>query len=125
MSEYFKELEAFLSQIPAIGNPVGKGETEEGLWWIKFNLDIHHPLAWQVVQEFGHVINYLSLDEPLPTLFYPVSPPPYMNGGPDKYLSWIVESKQNTFTPSDLAKWLEGSLPSPVDDFTQWNEGIL
>lgn len=125
MSEYFKELEAFLSRVPGISTPVGKGETEEGPWWIKFRLNIHHPLAWQVVQEFGHVINCLSLDEPLPTLFYPVSPPPYMNGGPDKYLSWIVESKQNTFTPSDLAKWLEGRLPSPVDDFTQWNEGIL
>jgi hypothetical protein len=121
ISEYFNELEAFLSRIPGIHMPIGKGQTEEGLWWIKFRLDIRNPLAWQVVQEFGHVINYLSLNEPLPTIFYPVSPPPYMNGGPDDYLSWVVESKHNSFSPTDLVKWLEGRLPRPVDDLTKWS----
>jgi hypothetical protein len=51
---------------------------------VKFAIDIEHPLAWSVVQELGHVLNYVSLEERLPTVFMPVSPPPYMNGGPDE-----------------------------------------
>ncbi len=101
---------------------IGKGETDDGLWWVKFTIDIHHPLAWNVVQEFGHVLNYISLDERLPTTFYPVSPPPYMNGGPDNFLSWVIESTEQSFTPNLLAEWLEGRLPRPIDDLGQWKE---
>ena len=116
----FRSLEAFLARVPAIVPPFGRGFDDEGGWWIKFGIDIDHPLAWQVVQEFGHVLNYLSLGERLPTRFMPVSPPPYMNGGPREFLSWVIECSAADFRPGTAAKWLEGRLPSPVDDLAQW-----
>ena len=119
--EYFNELEKFITRVPGIKPGIGKGQTEDGLWWIKFQIDIDHPLAWKIVQEFGHVVNYLSVNEPLPTVFYPASPPPYMNGGPDQFLSWVIESKHKDFTPKLLAEWLEGRLPRPVDDLAEWD----
>ena len=77
-------------------------------------------MAWRIVQELGHVLNYVSLNERLPTVFMPVSPPPYLNGGPRNYLSWVIESSDAAFTPSDCAECLEGHLPRPVDDPEQW-----
>jgi hypothetical protein len=116
----FTSLQAFLAQIPAIEGAIGNGMGETGLWWVKFRVDIRHPLAWQVVQELGHVVNYLSLDERLPTVFYPVSPPPYLNGGPQEFLSWIIENKHPDFKPDHLKEWLEGRLPQPVNDEAEW-----
>lgn len=117
----FKTLIDYLEKVPSVNKPIAFGD-EDGLWWIKFSLDTENRLAWSIVQEFGHVINYLSIDERLPTVFYPVSPPPYMNGGPYDYLSWVIETKDKEFKPSTLMKWLEGRLPSPVEDLEQWNE---
>jgi hypothetical protein len=77
-------------------------------------------MAWRIVQELGHVLNYLSLNERLPTVFMPVSPPPYMNGGPRNFLSWVIECSDAGFTPSNCAEWLEGRLPWPIDDPEQW-----
>lgn len=116
----FHSLEGFLERIPGITRPFGHGSTPDGQWWVKFSLDIHHPLAWQVVQELGHVLNYLSLSERLPTVFMPVSPPPYLNGGPEEFLSWLIECSDKDFKPGTLAKWLESRLPQPVDDVEQW-----
>lgn len=117
----FKTLIDYLEKVPSVNKPIAFGD-ENGLWWIKFSLDTENQLAWSVVQELGHVINYLSIDERLPTVFYPVSPPPYMNGGPYDYLSWVIETKDKAFKPGTLMKWLEGRLPSPVEDLEQWNE---
>lgn len=102
-------------------NPISFGDIN-GYWWLKFSLDIENKLAWNVVQELGFVINYISIDERLPTVLYPVSPPPYMNGGPSDFLSWVIETKDKEFKPGTLMKWLEGRLPNPVDDLEQWNE---
>ncbi|HKD60002.1 MAG TPA: hypothetical protein VKB47_06055 [Terracidiphilus sp.] len=77
----FQPLKEFLSRVPAINSSIGYGLDDDGYWWLKVSIDIDHPLAWNVVQELGHVLNYLSLNERLPTVFKPVSPPPYMNGG--------------------------------------------
>ncbi|HEX2847767.1 MAG TPA: hypothetical protein VHN59_14555 [Chitinophagaceae bacterium] len=118
--ENFKELENFITKLPGARTLVGKGHAEDGLWWIKFSFDIDHPLAWRVVQELGHVINYLSLNERLPAVFYPISPPPYINGGPDEFLSWIIESKDKDFSPKLLFEWLEGRFPNPVDNPAEW-----
>jgi hypothetical protein len=115
----FSGLEKFLGRIPAIRGSVGKG-VDNGLWWVKFSIDIEHPLAWRVVQELGHVLNHLAINERLPTVFMPVSPPVYLNGGPREYLSWVIESKTKDFTPSTCAEWLEGRLPRPVDDHAAW-----
>jgi hypothetical protein len=116
----FQPLIDFLGRVPAIGpaNVFGSGDAQDG-WWIKFALDIRHRLAWNVVQELGHVLNYLSVEEPLPTVFKPVSPPPYMNGGPDEFLSWVIEAPAS-MEPATVAQWLEGRLPRPADDEAQW-----
>lgn len=114
-----KELTDYLERIPAIQTPISSGTFESGIWWTKFSIDINHELAWRVVQELGHIINYLSIDERLPTVFYPVSPPSYLNGGPEQFLSWVIESKDTEFEPETLKAWLENRLPS-VDDLEEW-----
>ena len=72
------------------------------------------------MQEMGHVLNYVSVEERLPTVFKPVSPPPYMNGGPDEFLSWVIECPNIEFTPDICAEWLEGRLPRPVEKLSEW-----
>lgn len=117
----FESLINYLEKVPSIKSSIATGEYEEGLWWIKFQIDIKNKFAWSVVQELGCVINYISLDERLPTIFYPVSPAPYMNGGPKDFLSWIIETKDKEFKPDDMKEWLEGRLPNPLDDLEQWD----
>lgn len=119
-SSKFQPLTEFLTRVPGIQSPIGTGLLDDGGWWAKFAIDIDHPLAWHVVQELGHVLNYLSLEERLPTVFKPVSPPPYMNGGPDQFLSWVIEADDAEFTPAHAAEWLEGRLPDPVTDEDEW-----
>ncbi len=119
----FTKLVDFLARIPAIeindtpSRGIGSGESDAG-WWVKFQIDVDHDLAWNTVQEMGHVLNYLAVDERLPTVFKPVSPPPYMNGGPDEYLSWIIEGAD--MPPGTVATWLEERLPKPVEDEAAW-----
>ena len=113
-------LAMYLRRIPSVNSSIGKGRTNDGFWWVKFSLDITSPLAWHAVQELAHVLNYLSLDERLPTVFKPGSPPPYMNGGPKEFLSWVIESREPGFSAEACMKWLEGRLPRPVDDPSAW-----
>lgn len=117
----FKTLIEYLEKVPAIQKPIASDSDENGFWWIKFGIDINHELAWNVVQEIGCVVNYISFKERLMTIFYPVSPAPYLNGGPKDFLSWVIENKDKDFRPGTLQKWLEGRLPQPVDDLEQWN----
>jgi hypothetical protein len=117
----FEKLLTYLKRLPAMSRAIGTGMYDSGNWWVKFSLDIAHPLAWNAVQELGCVLNYLSLTERLPTVFMPVSPAPYLNGGPDQFLSWVIESKDPFFKPDLAAEWLEGRLPNPVEDPSQWN----
>jgi hypothetical protein len=116
----FQTLETFLALLPGVAPPFGHGYEADGQWWVKFSIDIGNSLAWHVVQELAHVLNYLSVDERLPTVFKPVSPPPYLNGGPREFLSWVIECSDGEFKPGSVAKWLEGRLPQPVQDFDQW-----
>jgi hypothetical protein len=117
----FDTLATYLRRVPSVNDAIGTGFDAAGGWWVKLSIDIDHPLAWRVVQELGHVLNLLSLDERLPTVFKPVSPPPYMNGGPKDFLSWVIECGDDDFPPGSCAKWLEGRLPRPVDDPEQWD----
>jgi hypothetical protein len=121
----FTTLETFLDSVPAVVGPIGKGSDQNGSWWVKFGIDIDHELAWRVVQEFGHVLNYVSLAERLPTVFKPLSPPPYMNGGPREFLSWVIECEDSDFPPAKCAQWLEGRLPRPVEDLASWKNEEL
>lgn len=113
-------LVAFLKTVPGVNPIIGQGAFENGKWWVKLQIDIEHPLAWQVIQELGHILNYVSISEPLPTIFKPVSPPPYMNGGPKDFLSWVIESTETEFSPALCAEWLSGRMPRPIDDLSQW-----
>lgn len=117
----FISLKEYLLKIPAVNAVFAHGVYDDGNWWIKLRLDIDNKYAWHAVQELGCIVNYISIDERLPSSFYPVSPAPYMNGGPDEYLSWIIESKDPEFKPGTLMKWLEGRLPQPVDDLDAWD----
>lgn len=127
----FRTLLDYLSRIPPVQKNetpwggFGSGEDNNGLtWWVKFSLDIDHPLSWTAVQELGYVLNFLSLGERLPTIFKPVSPPPYLNGGPSEFLSWVIEGPIE-MPPGTVAKWLEGRLPQPVDDVGQWPDPTI
>lgn len=111
---------AFLRKIPSIEPQIDSGVFENGLWWVKFKIDINHPLAWRIVQELGNILNYVSVTERLASVFKPISPPVYLNGGPREYLSWVIESTATTFTTYICLEWLEGRLPRPVDDLAQW-----
>ena len=119
----FGTLIEFLARLPAVevndttSRGIGSGESDAG-WWVKFTIDIDHDLAWYAVQEMGHVLNDLSAEERLPTAFKPVSPPPYMNGGPEEFLSWVIEGTD--MPPGTVAKWLEERLPKPVEDEAAW-----
>jgi hypothetical protein len=106
--------------VPSVDKSIGTGVFKNGRWWTKLIIDIKHPLAWRVVQELGHVLNYVSVNERLPTVFMPVSPPPYMNGGPEDFLSWVIECKDKDFLPKDCAEWLEGRLPKPASKLAKW-----
>lgn len=113
------KLVAFLNQIPG-ARVISSDVTPDAYWWVKLEIDISHKLAWSVVQELGFVLNYISIGEKLPTVFMPVSPPPYLNGGPREFLSWAIESKFNYIDPTWIASELEGRLPNPVSDESQW-----
>lgn len=119
----FARLLAYLSRLPAMQQPINHGKDKKtGHWWVDFSLDIRHPLAWNVVQELGFVLNYISLDERLPTVFMPISPPPYLNGGPTDFLRWVIQSQHPDMTPDLVAEILAARLPNPVDDLSQWHK---
>lgn len=120
LAQGLQKLRAYVERIPTV-QIVSASQASEARWWIKFDINIHHPLAWNVVQELGHVLNYISVTERLPTVFKPVSPPPYMNGGPEDYLSWVIEAEEALLDVGYIADTLEGRLPRPVEDETQWD----
>ena len=121
----FGKLIDFLLRIPALDSNdtpsrgIGSGEEADGGWWVKFSIDIDHDLAWHTVQELGAVLNYLSIEERLASTFKPVSPPPYLNGGPEEFLSWVIEAPDE-LRPGTLADTLEDRLPKPVEDEAAW-----
>lgn len=113
------QLVDYLSRMPAT-TVLSSKVTADAYWWVKLTIDLQHPLAWQVVQELGFVLNDASVHDKLPTVFKPVSPPPYLNGGPQEFLSWVIESTYNYIDPAWIAQTLEGYLPRPVDDLSKW-----
>ncbi|WP_197056888.1 hypothetical protein [Cellulophaga sp. Hel_I_12] len=118
--EGFKTLIEYLEKVPSLKKPISFNLEDNGFWWVKFKLDIKHPLVWNVIQELGCIVNYISVNERLPTVFYPVSPAPYLNGSPEDYLSWVIETKNTEFKPEILLKYLIERLPSPVNDLQEW-----
>lgn len=110
----FTDLLEYLSRIPAISpinSSIGPASNAERGWLIKFRIDIAHPEAWATVMDLGYVVNWISVANPLPTRFIPVSAPPDMNGDdPATLLWWIIECWTPEFTPSDIAKAMRTNL---------------
>jgi hypothetical protein len=122
--EYLEELKVFkdfLLTIPCITDVMIPDSVDRN-WFLKLQIDISSPIAWNFVQEFGHILNYISLDERLPTKFYPVSAPPYLNGGPQDFLYWIIESTQSETNPKFILEYLVGRLPEDVSIEANWLE---
>lgn len=118
----FDRLYQFFSKVPSVQKEriVAHGSDGKHAWWFKFHIDVEHPLAWQTVQELGHVLNYISKNERLPTQFLPVSPPPYMNGEAKQFLAWVIQCNHADFSPDIICDWLEARLPNPIDDLEKW-----
>lgn len=114
-----KKLVKFVRRIPGITFVAHSDEFEPN-WWIKFSLGISHPLAWRVVQELGFVLNYISVEDRLPVIFMPVSPPPYLNGGPKEFLAWVIECDYPFVNAEEIAKVMEQRLPNPIEDSSKW-----
>lgn len=110
----------YLEKIPSV-EVLSSEVTPDAFWWVKLNIDISNKYAWNVVQELGFVLNSISILEPMPTVFKPVSPPPYLNGGPKDFLSWVIESTYNYIDPNWVKETLEGRLPNPVNDELEWD----
>ena len=119
-----KTLVSFLQTVPAV-TVMSSEVSKDAFWWVKLKIDLAQPLAWSVVQELGHVLNDASVSEKLPTVFKPVSPPPYLNGGPHEFLCWAIESEYNYIDPAWIAEELQNRMPRPVDDLEQWNDESL
>ena len=113
------DLKDFIEKIPGV-DVISTSEPDESHWWIQLSIDIHSKSAWHVVQNLGYVLNELSVTEKLPTTFKPVSPPPYLNGGPGGFLSWVIEAEIPFLDPSVIQAYLEQRLPSPVSDEEAW-----
>lgn len=108
-----------LRRVPAV-RVISQEVTPSAYWWIKFSVDVEHPLAWRVVQALAFIFNEISISETLPTIFKPTSPPPYLNGGPDECLFWVIESTFNYIDPKWIASVAEERLPHPVEKMESW-----
>jgi plasmid stability protein len=114
-----EKLRSVLTRIPAV-RVLSSSDGTQPYWYVKLAIDIRSKIAWHIIQELGFVLNYLSLEERLPTVFMPVSPPPYLNGGPEDFLAWVIEAKLPFVDAGVVAEILEGRLPRPIDDEQQW-----
>ena len=115
-----QKLIELLHRLPAVREPVSSSQTRDGRWQVQFYLDLDHPYAWSVVQELAFVLNWVSVSEQLPTRFFPVSPPPYLNGGARQFLAWVIASESPEFSADQAAECLTGYLPQPPNDLSQW-----
>jgi hypothetical protein len=106
----------FFKKIPALDSPVLISE-EEKYWSIDFTIDLDHEIVWNVIQYFGYICNCGGKQG---LLFLPMSPPPYLNGGPYTHMSWSILCKNLDFSLADFLQILEEYLPVPLDDFEQW-----
>lgn len=112
------KLVAYLNRLPGTQASAGRF-TKEG-WHVSLLIDIDHSLAWNVVQELGFFCNSPSIGQGSGLEFFPISPPPYLNGGPREFLSWTLSHTGSNFSPSEVAKSIEGVLPQPVEDEAEW-----
>lgn len=115
------KLADLIQSLPGVQPHVGRSKADDYLWWIKFSLDRNHPLVWHVIQRLGFVLNYISLESRLDVTFRPVSPPPYLNGGPE-FLGWVIESTKRYVNPETVRKVLRLELPEKISSEKEWRE---
>jgi hypothetical protein len=116
----FAPLLESLRTVPAIHDPIGSGVGTEVRWWVKFGIDIAHPLAWNVVQELTRSELSVARGTAADRIHASLAAAVY-DEGPKDFLSWVIESTDSQFTPGDCAEWLKGRLPRPLSDPAQWN----
>jgi hypothetical protein len=117
--EHLEDLKQFVSQIPGV-DVMGTSDPDDSRWWVQLRIDRNSETAWHVIQNLAYVLNDLSVTERLPTTFKPTSPPPYLNGGPDEFLSWVIEADIPFLGPSVITAYLKQRLPDPVTDEKEW-----
>ena len=116
----FDNLQSALERIPAVSSVLSHGPDSYRQWWVELTIDIDSKIAWNIVQEISHILNYASYDEELKGVFKPVSPPSYKSGGPHDSLTWMIESRSADLTPDVCANWLVNRLPTPLEDESEW-----
>ena len=116
MHDRCHKLEELIAHLPVVDAPVSSGIYENGFWWVKFDINLQHPMSWRVIQVLAHTINYLSISERLSTVFYPLSPSPFAEGVSLKSMYWIIEFNSQDFSPNELSAWLESRLPAGNDE---------
>lgn len=119
-----KPLLDFLARIPAVETADDPSmdmasEVSEDSWWVRFSLDIDSEIAWETVQEIAHALNDSANAGKPAALFYPISPAPAQSGGPEEFLSWVIEAGADV-DPASVAAWLESMLPNPVEESDAW-----
>ena len=114
-------LARFLDSIPCI-EVLGGKRVEGDWWWVKFRIDPASRLSWYVVMELGHILNYFALNDPLPTVFKPVAPPPQGNDAGLDDCAWVIECFKPEFSPIECATVLRQFGPSPASSVSAWEQ---
>jgi hypothetical protein len=114
-----EQLRELLGRVPAV-HVISTSKSTAAVWWVKLRIDPDSPIAWSVIQNLAFVLNGISVQERLPTVFKPDSPPPYLNGGPRQYLSWVIEATIPLLNAGVIAGLLEERLPAPLADEAAW-----
>jgi hypothetical protein len=117
-----KTLADFIASLPGVEwvSSDCEGEGNEQWWWVKFKLDLRHACSWLVIQQVAHVANNLSVSRKLPIVFYPTSPPVYLNGGPEQHLYWVIEVIRPPFDPSEVIRQAKPYFPDDPTSPTEW-----
>ncbi|HEY7349420.1 MAG TPA: hypothetical protein VH599_13985 [Ktedonobacterales bacterium] len=122
LTEGLAQLRGLLQQIPGL-TVISTSAPEEPYWWVKLCLDLQSRIVWHIIQELGFVLNNISVEERLPTVFMPLSPPPYLNGGPEEFLTWVIETSVPFSDAGAVAEILAERLPNPLGDEERWLNG--
>jgi hypothetical protein len=111
-------LARYLHSIPGV-TIVGGGEDETG-WWIGLNIDHRRKAAWNIVLELAHILNSFALNDPLPTVFRPVAPPPQGDNEDLAHLGWVIGCNNSRFRPEECATILRQWGPGPATEEKAW-----
>ncbi len=109
----------FISKFPSV-EWVSSKQHDDGFWWVKFHLNMENPVSIVIVQALAHILNAKSLNDPLPTRFFPTSSPPYMNGGPKVHLHWVIEPFTHDVTVSDIFAAIDSTLLFDIESEVEW-----